>query len=202
MITAAHFHLSELFPALFQAGADAAIKSFVLFSAGAAAVLMLRRLSAATRHLLLFSVIVSAFALPVLSLVLPRWTVLSLNSLAPALSISAAESKQISIFVGPYRVNTFELFPPATDLKPSGARAPLARKLQTSEILALVWIGGATLSLAPVFLGLFSLISLTLNSIPISSGRAHRVLSETASAIGYRRPIRLLKFNRRTMPLT
>jgi HEAT repeat protein/beta-lactamase regulating signal transducer with metallopeptidase domain len=53
--------------------ADAILKATLLFAAAGLASLVLRRASAATRHLLWMLALVSALALPVLSLALPRW---------------------------------------------------------------------------------------------------------------------------------
>jgi beta-lactamase regulating signal transducer with metallopeptidase domain/WD40 repeat protein len=55
---------------------DAAAKSFVLLLLAVVVCLTLRRASAATRHLIWFSTLGAALALPVLSLCVPQWRVL------------------------------------------------------------------------------------------------------------------------------
>ena len=55
---------------------DAAAKGLVILALAGLAVLALRRSSAAVRHMVWFLAVVSVFALPVLSAVLPGWQVL------------------------------------------------------------------------------------------------------------------------------
>ena len=62
---------STLWPA---AVLDASLKSIIVFAAAGVLSLALRRASAGLRHLIWFLAIVSLILLPVLSVVLPHWT--------------------------------------------------------------------------------------------------------------------------------
>src|SRR6187549_1626124 len=53
--------------------ADAIVKATLLIGAGALGAVLLRRASAASRHLVWTLALVSALALPALSLALPKW---------------------------------------------------------------------------------------------------------------------------------
>src|SRR5262245_24878278 len=55
---------------------DAGLKSFLILAVGGIAVLLLRKASAATRHLVWLLAVVSVLLLPVLSAALPGWRVL------------------------------------------------------------------------------------------------------------------------------
>src|SRR5688572_26939991 len=70
-------NLFELIPSTFvPALVDAGVKSFALLALAAMVAFVLRRASAATRHLVWFTSILGLLVLPVLSMVLPSWRVL------------------------------------------------------------------------------------------------------------------------------
>src|SRR5688572_13387343 len=69
---------------------DAVIKATVLLAVAAATAAMLRRSSAASRHLVWTIALLAALVLPVLSVALPRWQV-PVVTVAPT-ALSAAES--------------------------------------------------------------------------------------------------------------
>src|SRR5512138_1711787 len=75
-----------LLPFLF----DVALKSALLLVMAKAMLLMSRRASAATRHLILSGAICGLLALPVLTLTLPTWQLPILPSLLSSVSASAA----------------------------------------------------------------------------------------------------------------
>jgi beta-lactamase regulating signal transducer with metallopeptidase domain len=71
---------------------DSAIKGTVLLALAAVAALILRRDSAATRHLVWMLAIVAMLAVPVLSAILPQWQVLPAWMNSPKPSIAVAEN--------------------------------------------------------------------------------------------------------------
>ena len=64
--------------------ADAVLKATVLFAGGAVASVLLRKRSAAVRHLVWTLALCSALALPLLSLALPRWQLPLVTIASPA----------------------------------------------------------------------------------------------------------------------
>ena len=71
---------------------DSAIKGTVLLALAAIAALLLRRDSAATRHLVWMMAIVALLIVPVLSATLPQWRVLPNWTSSPRPSVAAIES--------------------------------------------------------------------------------------------------------------
>jgi beta-lactamase regulating signal transducer with metallopeptidase domain len=200
-----HIQITDFCTAALQFGADAALKSFILFLIGGAAVLILRHVSAATRHLILFYVLVGALLLPVLSLVLPSWPVWTFNLPGPTHKVSADPSKATMFVVRSlpvFRVNSAELFPPTQQLKSSNARVPTDDKLQMSETLVLVWISGFIICLSPLFGGMLSLFVLRRSSTQLSSGRAHEALQQAAVIMAFPGRIRLFESPKRSIPMT
>jgi beta-lactamase regulating signal transducer with metallopeptidase domain len=202
-----HIHVSELCTAALQLGADAGVKSFILFCVAGVAVFVLRRASAATRHLILFSVLVGALALPILSVALPRWTVWTFNTPEPAHKPTAA-SHGPDVFVGetrPYIKNVFKAFPPTAITNLLISTTPIEHKSsspQTSEILVLLWICGFVISLVPLGGGVLSLFRLRRGSTLLSSGRVHQVMQAAASAMAYKGSVLLCESSNRTIPMT
>ena len=202
-----HIQITDFCTAALQFGADAALKSFILFLVGGAAVLILRRVSAATRHLILFYVLVGALLLPVLSLLLPSWPVWTF-SVPGSTHKSPATPREPKIFVGetrPYRINAFGAFPPAPRPEPLIPTTPVERKslsLDTNEIVVSLWISGFIVCLSPLFVGMLSLLVLRRSSTQLSSGRAHEALQQAASIMAYPGSIRLFESSKRSVPMT
>ena len=106
---------------------DSAIKGTVLLMLAAVAALILRRDSAATRHLVWLLAIVAILVVPVLSAMLPQWRVLptwmsSAQPVVAEVSPPSVVSPTIGVRELPQRVASVEVERPAiTDFQPANA---------------------------------------------------------------------------------
>ena len=136
--------------------ADAIFKATLLLAGAAIAATVLRRRTAAARHLLWTLALVSAMVLPALSLTLPRWQVplVTLESAAippAAPEVAVAPPIEVSAPVTPPRRASA-----GTNLNMPGetrSRQSMAPRLSFSATLLLIWALGATLILGRLALG-------------------------------------------------
>ena len=131
---------------------DAALKSTAVLAAAAVLTFLLRRASAASRHMVWTVALIAALVLPVLSLALPRWE-------APIVKIaaagtSAAADDAASQAMAAKMLESFSLKAEATSPLEAVAQAsPSAPSLSWFQIALIAWGAGAALVLARLLLG-------------------------------------------------
>ena len=134
---------------------DAVIKASLILAATALAAAALRRASASARHLVWTFGLLSALAIPALSLALPRWE-LPIVTIAPAVRPDAgqlqASSRPATELGRTGRESGAELAAAAVpeSLAPSASSSPLP----WSAVIFLAWIAGAAAILGRMLLGL------------------------------------------------
>ena len=139
---------------------DSAVKGTVLLALAAIVALILRRDSAATRHLVWLLAIVAMLVVPVLSAMLPQWRVLPawMNSSRPdvvAVSPPSIAGPTSGMIVAPERAEHFEVERPNTsvdqrfseypDSQPALAAAdpaPTVWSWNWINVVPLVWVIG------------------------------------------------------------
>ncbi len=203
---------------------DAAVKGAVVLGVGGLLALVLRRYSAALRHLVWFGAAVGALAMPLLSTALPEWHVLpdwlhvraeSVAESRPALATASPEAP--AGVVAPEGLSSSP--PPSGDAEPPRRGEPASGKttaaVQQGEaanaaagsrgpwwlLALLVWSTGALAALAPFVAGLWSLRRLERMSRRIAIGPLAARMRRLATRIGLRREVRLLLSEHRTMPM-
>jgi beta-lactamase regulating signal transducer with metallopeptidase domain len=177
--------------------------SVVLLLAAIGQVLIYRRASATTRHLVWTLAIISVLLVPLLSVVLPAWPAM-VRSVAATAADPAASSDRLQ--------------GPAAQALPS---APLASGELTPPGMATVEIGSATLAQAvswPAAIGgvyaagllvMLTYLAIQRRSVRRLAGEATvvedgdwtRLLRESAASLGIARPVRLLRSRERSMPM-
>ena len=134
---------------------DAVLKATVLLGGAAVLTAMLRRSSAASRHLIWTVALAAALVLPALSTALPRWQV-PVITLAPGTSAAvatvddAAAREMASRLFARLRANDAG----ATATSPATATSTPAREWSWSALAFAAWALGAALILARLLLGL------------------------------------------------
>lgn len=152
--------LSHTLPMLF----GLLVKSTLLLLATAVACLLLRRASAAVRHLVWTAALGGVLLLPILSLSLPRWHVAWGRSVASPISAVSAPSAGVTP-AGADEVNSLSPMPVPTQAM-DGVRTPSAPALATQatrpysvpDLCALallaIWLAGFLLVLGQFFIGM------------------------------------------------
>jgi carboxyl-terminal processing protease len=200
---------------------DSAWKGSIIFAAAGVATLVMRRAKASARHLVWLSAAIAGLCLPVLSSVLPSWTLadwtVPSNDDVARPSIASKGTSSVS----PGRLAAAQTFsgagvriaeadaargaqpepPPAAN----SARETLARWTRLAprwDLLAAIWSSGACLAMLPTIVGVLSLWRLGKTAQPISRGPVAHRLGELVQELGVRRPIRLLQTPEREIPMT
>jgi carboxyl-terminal processing protease len=195
---------------------DVALKGTIVFAAGGASALALRRASAAARHLAWTLAAIAALGLPAASALLPSWDVPLPARRPPAASSggrpsprelpgSLARSDGVmpppAAYVPPPRRAAGPAVEAEIRVTPAGA-GPRPWRPAAWTWVPRVWLAGALSSLLPAAVGLLSLWRLGRASRLLTAGPERLALDRLAARLGLRRPIRLLANPRRTMPMT
>jgi len=188
--------------------ADAGLKGVAVLGLAYLAAALLRRASAAARHLVWLLAMAGLLAVPVLSLALPAWRVLptwagvNLAAPAPAVPETAAEPA-VENGADPATVpptGDFMAAVPVVD--PVEREAPSAAAADGGwRWLLALWAAGAGVALAPLVLGALSLWRLERGARPITSGPWADLLERLRSDLRINRRVVLLESDRRTMPM-
>jgi TonB family protein len=158
---------------------------------------LLRRRSAAVRHWTLSVAIVCAVGMPLLAVLVPVWRI------APAtwsrLGTAAAPSSPVST------TTTFTPQPIAA----ARARTEEARRtaaasfaITGADVIGLLWLAGAGVSLLILIAGLGRLKWLAARARRIDDGRWARLAAEVGGAFNLRRPVTLLQSDHPTLLVT
>ncbi|HLK61536.1 MAG TPA: M56 family metallopeptidase [Chthonomonadaceae bacterium] len=197
---------------------DVATKSLVLILVAGAATGLLRKSSAALRHLIWKLLILSLLALPLLSLALPVWRVSlpqSPRTLAPSPAFSQPPPSHISSQPSPTPGPT----PSAASPAPSSPTTEPPPVLQTTTVAPppspivqrpadlfrqnwaygaiVLWLLGVLIVLARTLTALWAIRNLGRVGEPLASERLVARTAEYAQQAGYKRSITLLTAPRR-----
>jgi carboxyl-terminal processing protease len=183
----------------------------------AALLLTVARASAAVRHLAWTLGVIASLALPVLSLFVPNWRLVSPGPVAHETEIAVIDTTGAIVFdesdLSPnsvqtaYAENAVSTAQDHTAMSRPTAGTPIAHTSATAPaqwrgwVLA-GWLLGALAALLPALFGLVSLGRLRRDCQPITHGRCFQVLSDLLNRLAIRRPVQLLSTSRRHMPMT
>jgi beta-lactamase regulating signal transducer with metallopeptidase domain len=165
---------------------DALLKGSLLFVLAAVVTRLLRHRSAAARHAVWTAALLAQLALPVLSAELPSWDV-------PLLPVEQAES------MAPPSSTS-----PAAESQGAPERgSPLLQALPSARsLLGLLWIIGGIALLARVVVGMAAVARLARRATEVVNGPWHSLTRHFTAALRIRRPIRLLRSDRLSVPVT
>ncbi|MEX0692148.1 MAG: M56 family metallopeptidase [Gemmatimonadales bacterium] len=169
-----------------------ALKLTILFAVAALVSIGLRRGRAATRHLVWGLALAGALALPALATVSPRVEV----AVLPVETLPSIETP----FFADDAERIKDAGPPLA-MTPAVTRQD-ARGAVTIAWVPLLWFGGAIVVLSLVGLSLLATARLARRTTPVLGGILHDELEQARTALGIRRPVRLLLGHDQAMPMT
>jgi HEAT repeat protein/beta-lactamase regulating signal transducer with metallopeptidase domain len=201
--------------------ADAILKATVLFAAAGLVSVLLRKATAAARHLVWSLALVSAMALPVLSLALPRWQVRVVTLTPPTASAApegsaaevsatdihepAAPTRRLSAAPATPRASVtngeaHSLTPTPSTGKFASVRSSLQNISWTSALLG-IWAFGAALVLIRLLTGVLGVIWLSRRTERVSDSPWLPLARTLASELGLSPGLVFLRSGRATMPM-
>ncbi len=223
----ASFQDSSLLPFLF----DVALKSLLILIFAKGLLLLTRRASAATRHLILSGAICGLLALPVLTFTLPAWQLPILPALLSTTSAAAApetiaadtplqeqhlerETYSEHLFYSthtPSPVTPREQPSSSSDIDftLSGAPTPepvltaaLEKRFSWLSVLLGIWIAGAIVVLLKIVFGTMKVWWVARQAEPITDVCWQMMTTNLATKLRLRLPVRLQRSQRVAVPMT
>ena len=186
--------------------ADAVVKASLVLGAAALMSLILRRASAALRHLVWTLALCSALFLPVVSLMLPKWQLqlVTIASPAPAVETTvaapAAEPAAASLAEAPRLGRaghtTADTAPPA-----EVSRAAWLPWRSWQSALIGIWLLGAVAILGRIAVGLVAVQFLSRRTQLITDAAWLPMAMDIAEEMGVSRRLRFLRSGRASMPV-
>jgi beta-lactamase regulating signal transducer with metallopeptidase domain len=206
-----------VWPRLLVALLDTGVKGLFLMAAAGLAAVALRRKAAAARHLVWMLALGGLLLLPVVSLLVPKWTLPLLPALeAPAPLVAPVVPSPIPVA----NATTPEIAPiPAKDValpvpKSTPASAPLPVIPPSSTVaipapsspnyaawILAIWFAVALLSLAPFVAGIVAVSRVRRRATTFTDGALQCLATELAHSLGLKRPTRLLCGPSGSMPM-
>jgi beta-lactamase regulating signal transducer with metallopeptidase domain len=182
---------------------EAAVKtSVVLIAAAAINVLLYRRTSAASRHLVWTLAVAGLLLLPLLSAALPRWRV--------TIHVAAPDARtMVPLIERTGHVQAFDSVPAGTGVASSIAptailaalSTPIAGHVGWPMVLSALYLVGSSLLLIRLAADRWTIHRLARHAIRMSDPEWTALLVECLQRINVRRPVRLLRSLERTMPM-
>ncbi len=206
-----------VWPRLLVALVDTGAKGLILMAAAGLAAAALRRNAAAARHLVWMLALCGLLILPVVSLMMPKWTLPILPAIeAPAVAPIAATPPIATAPAAPPVVSTpvAEIAPAVTNVIPPAERserppAPIGatppESVQSPKNygawLLATWLTFTLLSLAPFAAGVVAVARMRRRAEVFSEGDLQALASTLGRCIGLKRPARLLRGPAGSMPM-
>jgi beta-lactamase regulating signal transducer with metallopeptidase domain/Tol biopolymer transport system component len=195
---------------------DAALKGVIVLALAGTLCAILRRASAASRHLVWCVALAHVVAMPLLSLALPGWQL-------PILPAALSMGEPAPLF--PSSGEGFTTGPRPGRTQPAGApsgKAPGSTRMRTvpsipqvpapgqvaatpipgSIWVALVWLLGALLAIAPVLIGILSLVRIARRARLLTDGSWAALLESLVAGIKLGRRVTLRQSEEVSVPMT
>lgn len=180
---------------------DGTINASLIIIAALAGARVLRASSAALRHWLLAVAVACALVVPVLSLMVPAWSVRSADAEGPQPTASALTTRP----AGSARLSSSGESSTSVQaevaLRASAGANP-ARATQIRRVLEGLWLTGVGLSLVSLVSGLVRLRRAGGAARPVECVRWSRLAREACGELGLRRRVALLESDHPTLPIT
>jgi beta-lactamase regulating signal transducer with metallopeptidase domain len=159
-------------------------------------VMILRRASASTRHMLLSLAVLCIIILPFLTIFLPGWEI----------EVFSPEIQQkISLISNIYESKDFTIIQDKPDLNESGTAVTGSvpeKSFNWITLIQLIWTGGMLLVLTRFLTGIIITISIRKKALPVEKGNIFDSARSCAQDIGLKRNFRLFLSSRTKVPLT
>jgi beta-lactamase regulating signal transducer with metallopeptidase domain len=191
---------------------DAVAKASVILAVTALVAVALRRASASARHLVWSLGLLSALAVPALSVALPRWELPIVTIASPATQMTAALPAVGSEARATDPVSTAPVASVSTPNRVASAfrrkissdravEAPSARlPLSWTSIILFAWLAGASLILGRMFLGLAAVLWMSRRTPAVTGAPWLAQAQSLARELGLSR-VRFLRGGAGTMPM-
>ncbi len=201
-------------------GADAAIKGFLVLLAALAATALMRRASAASRHLVWLAALTGVLMLPVAAAVVPAWRALpppselippavaftNTRASSPAASASGAEDAPAGAPVATFKSNGILAAPrdPSTVPAPQAVRprAADAAGWPWKQAALLVWLAGATILLVRLLGGVLAVWRMERRAGELDDERWTLLTDRLSRRMRLGRIVRLLRGPTSAVPMT
>ena len=188
--------------------ADTIAKASILFAAAGLVSVALRRGSAAARHMVWTLALLSALALPFLSISLPRWQLALVTFAAPA-APEAASATETPRAAPPVHTTASavraERSAAAPSLTSETNRASVTRfampQIPWSVLLFVLWAAGAAVLLLRVGVGLIAVQWMSRNTDRVTDAPWLPLARELAADLGLSRGVVFLRSRRAAMPM-
>ncbi|MHB8533756.1 MAG: TonB family protein [Solirubrobacteraceae bacterium] len=167
---------------------ESTIKTSLVLAAGLAAAALLRRRSAALRHWVLTAAVLCAAITPLLQATMPAWHLPALSTLV---------GRRLAPIVLRVPVAYVQ-----TEMPAAGGSAAEPRAASVARLVVPIWLGGASLSVAFLLIGLARLRWLAAHARPIRDGALREIADALALAGGGRSPALLLESDHPTLLVT
>jgi HEAT repeat protein/beta-lactamase regulating signal transducer with metallopeptidase domain len=183
--------------------ADAVVKASLVLLAAALTSLMLRRASAALRHLVWTLALCSALLLPVVSLALPRWQLGLVTISSPVESTVAASTPEpaapsLAPSPRPGRASHADAGP----VEPVAvAHASWLPRMSWQDALLAIWLLGAVAILGRIVVGLVAVRFVSRRTQLITDAEWLPMAMDLAEEMGVSRRLRFLRSGRASMPV-
>ena len=178
---------------------DAAVRGTFILLAALAGTALMRRTSAAARHLVWLAALAALLLLPAARAVVPEWRVLPVPSAVlaapPAPATRAAEAQAPSI-------DPSAAAAPAAEVVAAPAPAPLRLPVDWKTLALLVWGAGAALLVLRLVYGLARVAWIERRSTELTDDEWVRLTDGLARRLRLGRIVRLLREPGATVPMT
>ena len=177
------------------------VKSALVLGVAAAALPLLRtRVSAASRHLVWAVALAAALLLPLLSAVVPAWTVTVHTRVVATVSPRAAPATALSI-ESPTRLVESSRPQNSAFRSPASEPAPRVRSLGWQDALFIIYLIGLAGMLAHLGIEHWIVRRLASRAVRVEDAGWTSLLAESKRAMGVTEPVRLLRSPATSMPL-
>lgn len=192
-------------------------KATVILGIARLLLMVMPRASAATRHVVATAALVAVAAMPVMTLIIPAWHVVSEKpagtttpsatmpggSEAPARTIGASDAEDDR---GPSTLGTAISVARATGIVPDEPLTAMTRALNVTGAtwkgtIALTLLAGSALMLLHMLLGIAGVWHVAKNATPLTSDAILTQLGEAREALALQRDVRLLVSSRISVPV-
>ena len=187
--------------------ADAVVKASLVLGAAALTSLILRRASAALRHLVWTLALCSALFLPVVSLALPKWQLqlVTIASPAPAvettLTAPAAEPAAASLAEAPRLGRGGNAHPTPAPRPAPASRAAWLPSMSWQTALLGIWLLGAIAILGRIAVGLVAVRFVSRRTQLVTDAGWLPMAMDLAEEMGISPRLRFLRSGRASMPV-
>lgn len=194
---------------------DMTLKATAIILAAIALSLVLRRASAATRHLLWSASLLSLLALPVLAYTLPDWRVAVLPESFSTSEVSSIDQesetiahretavRQVATTKPIAPAQEYEVAAPAQPLQKAEAIAPAAsQSFHWSRWVLLIWFAGFLISIGRLALGIATVWRFSRTASEITDATWKALADNIGRQLELPRRVALLKSSRIAMPQT